>query len=69
MDDFSRHLFHTALLQAIERRADRNKYEPLRCPACGGDLSGELARDGSEDETCGSPHCREQWYSEVHERY
>lgn len=39
------------------------------CPSCGGDLSGEVAKDGREDATCGSAHCREAWYGEVAERY
>jgi ribosomal protein L37AE/L43A len=52
------------MAKVLDTRTDRHV-----CPGCGGDLSGDVSRDGREDETCGSPHCREQWYGEIAERH
>jgi len=57
---------YNAKVQASRQSDPRPTDEPIRCPACGADLTGHdpaVARDGREDETCGSADCRRDWYA------
>ncbi len=67
MERFSRELFDMMVTSA--RQWPKPEREAPSCPVCGGPVSGATAQDGREDATCGSPHCRSEWYAEVAERY
>lgn len=67
MERFSRELFDMMVASA-RTMAQPPDPETSSCPCCGDELSGDVARDGREDETCGSPHCRSEWYQEIWER-